>query len=266
MLRADVILIMATALLYSGIFLFFVFGLVTKKEGFIRYATKAGWIGLFLNLAAVVIRWLQAGHPPVNMFELNSLGVCLAIALYLFLQWKVRELRVVGVVVFGFTAILLGWSLTLFTGVETLKPEYQSIWLVAHIFSAFTALAFYLMSFAISCLYFLNKSLGRGNYSAAAGEALMDEYNVRLVAAGFVSHALMLITGAIWAQEAWGSYWSWDPVETWTLLAWLLYGLFLHLYFSFGWRGVKLQIMTLAAFPIIVFCYWWIPHLPLSNF
>ncbi len=257
-IATDIVYLIASfALFYSiGVYKTFAFP-------YLKVLTKAG---LLINIASIATRWLYTGHAPANIYELNVVGAALAVSLYLFIEYRVKELTVLGVVVYPAVTVLLAWGLTLHTGAEALKPEYQSIWLVAHIFAAFLASAFYLLSFACSLIYLGYKLIPERLLNLLPEIIMIEEYNARLITGGVVFQGLMITLGAIWAQEAWGNYWSWDPVETWSLISWLFYGLFLHLYFSLNWRGRFMLSMTAIAFIALVATYWWIPHLPVSNF
>lgn len=264
--NSDLVLAIIATALYSFTAVGFWLAVVLKKTEVVPKVLLLALFGLGVNLISVGYRWYVTGHAPGNLYELNNVGALLAVLVYFVLQWKCVNLRMLGLIVFPAVALLLGWSLTLPNGFEQLKPEYQSIWLILHIFAAFTASAFYLLSFSSSCVYLVRRYLLTNAKWMLPFGNLLEEGNVRLVSAGFVFHAAMLASGAIWAQQAWGSYWSWDPVETWSLISWLFYGIILHSYFSLSWRGVRMQLMTVVGFTTIVFSYWYIPHLPLTNF
>jgi ABC-type transport system involved in cytochrome c biogenesis permease subunit len=81
----------------------------------------------------------------------------------------------------------------------------------------------------------------------------------RFIAGGFIMLGLMIISGAFWANQVKGNYWNWDPVEVWSLIAWLIYGIYLHLRVTFGWRGRKLAWYSLIALLVMIISYWGVP-------
>mgnify|MGYP001068231957 CR=1 FL=1 len=85
---------------------------------------------------------------------------------------------------------------------------------------------------------------------------VLDELSYKAVAVGFPLLTLGILTGAAWANYAWGTYWSWDPKETWSLITWFVYAAFLHARFTAGWRGKPLAILSMVGFGAVIFTYW----------
>ena len=88
---------------------------------------------------------------------------------------------------------------------------------------------------------------------------VVEDLFARFVLAGFLLWGIMIATGAIWANESWGRYWSWDPIETWSLIVWIIYAVFLHLRFTLRWKGQKLAWFAIISMPIALFCLVGIP-------
>jgi ABC-type transport system involved in cytochrome c biogenesis permease subunit len=89
----------------------------------------------------------------------------------------------------------------------------------------------------------------------------VDRLSGRFVVAGFLFWGIMIASGAIWANEAWGRYWAWDPIETWSLVVWIIYAVYLHLRLTLGWRGEKIAWYAIIAMPVAMFCLAGIPFL-----
>ena len=87
----------------------------------------------------------------------------------------------------------------------------------------------------------------------------MDDLTARFVLAGFLLWGIMIVSGAIWANESWCRYWTWDPIETWSLVVWIIYAVYLHLRFTLRWRGQRLALFAIVAMPIALFCLVGIP-------
>lgn len=96
------------------------------------------------------------------------------------------------------------------------------------------------------------------------GAALLDDLNYQMVVIGFLLLTLGIITGAVWAQTAWGIYWSWDPKETWSLITWFVYAGLLHSRMIIGWRGKRLAIISIIGFTCVLFTYFGVSYM--GNF
>ena len=140
------------------------------------------------------------------------------------------------------------------TSARPMVASLQSFWLYIHIFFAWLAYGAYTVSCGAAVVY-LTKS---GKNKSADGEVLgrLDELMFRSVVFGFITDAIMIAAGAIWAKSLWGAYWSWDPVETWSLLSWLIYGVALHLRITMGWRGRRLAWLLVFAIIGVLVSFW----------
>jgi len=138
-------------------------------------------------------------------------------------------------------------------GIRPLLPALQSNWLTVHVITSFLGYAAFAVAFSASIIYLLFERF-KGTFENIKAD-LFDEINYRSVTFGFVMLTLGIITGAAWANYAWGSYWSWDPKETWSLITWLVYAAFLHSRFIAGWKGKKTAIISIVGFLVTLFCY-----------
>jgi cytochrome c-type biogenesis protein CcsB len=136
---------------------------------------------------------------------------------------------------------------------QPLVPALQSNWLTAHVVTCFIGYAAFAVGFAASGAYLLKG--GKGEGLLPSGKVL-DDVAYRAVAVGFPFLTMGILTGAIWANYAWGTYWSWDPKETWSLITWLVYAAYLHARFTAGWRGQRLAWLSAVGFAAVVFTYW----------
>lgn len=136
--------------------------------------------------------------------------------------------------------------------IQPLIPALQSNWLISHVISSFLAYACFTIAFGTSILYLLKIKM---KMSMLPDALFLDEVTYKMVSIGFVLLTLGIITGAAWADRAWGRYWGWDPKETWSLITWLIYGAFLHTHLARGWRGVKLSLVSIIGFIAVIFTY-----------
>ncbi|HWI54453.1 MAG TPA: cytochrome c biogenesis protein CcsA [Desulfobacteria bacterium] len=259
----DIYLVMGVIGLYAAATIGYLFSVIFNREKLNRIAFWIGATGAFFHTIAVILRWYLSGHSPTTLYELNSFGGWLAVLVFMVTRHWRRDLNLLGMVVYPFAFLIMGWGLTKYTVIEPLKPEYQSFWLTLHVVFAFLATACYILSFSAAVLYLWNH---KTIFTRLPSPAVLEELSARFIGAGFINHAVMVITGAIWADITWGRYWNWDPVETWSLITWIIYGIYLHLYFTMGWRNRKLAWLSVGAMIVIIFAYYFIPHLPARIF
>jgi cytochrome c-type biogenesis protein CcsB len=217
------------------------------------------FMGLALISAAIVVRWLQAGRPPFsNMYESLILFAWAIALIYLVLE-LIYGVRVAG----AFAAILAVLAIAAASffddTIEALVPALQSNWLVYHVLTCFVGYAAFAVSAAAGIVYLILKARGK---APAAGEKsgeskefhrVLASFNYEAVRFGFLFLGVGIITGAVWANEAWGTYWSWDPKETWSLITWIIYAIMIHFKYVSGRFGVKDMNMFYAVCSIIGF-------------
>jgi ABC-type transport system involved in cytochrome c biogenesis permease subunit len=239
--------------LWSGIvfyllgFLLFLTGLIFKKERLFVPAWIVSVTGFVFHNLTIITRWLESGHPPFYGTYEHFLAQCwFFMAIFFAVSAKSGAVRRLGVGILPLCVLLLGYGIMGGdTGTEPLPPPYQSAWLWVHAVSWFGYGAFFIA--AITSALFLIKAHGLLDKLPALDE--LDRMTKRMIVFGFVTLAIGMGAGAIWAHGLWGRYWAWDPVETWTLITWLIYGLNIHLRVSYGWKGRKSA--WLAVFSII---------------
>jgi ABC-type transport system involved in cytochrome c biogenesis permease subunit len=222
-----------------------------QRLGWVASAlTALSWLSLTV---ALVARGVDAGHWPLtNRYEFAWCFVWSILLVYLLLELRWRERRCGGAVL-GIALLLATYALLRPAdekAIRPLLPALRSVWLQIHVLTA---------------------AVGYGACAVGAGLALMQlflpaeeviERNVeRVIGWGFPWLTLGLLTGAIWAQDAWGRYWGWDPKETWTLVIWLWYLLLLHIRGLPHWRGKRMAWLALAGFGIILFALAGLPWL-----
>lgn len=179
---------------------------------------------------ALGLRWSRLGHGPfVTLFEILSSNIWSFTLAFLILYWRVPRLRASAALILPIILLMSAWLLRVTPGDSVLPPTYDTTWLYIHIGLGKVAFGMLLMAAGVAGVILLRRLFGSGRLEMLPGEAALDEFGYRCVAVAFVFHTLMLLAGAIWAQDAWGRYWAWDPLETWTLHTWLLMALFLHL-------------------------------------
>jgi len=227
------------------------------------------YAGLIVQSIAILLRWKESydmgvGHAPLsNLYESVVFFSWTIVLIYILLDLRYRY-RVIGAFVMPFALLGMAWAqLGLNSGIEPLVPALQSNWLLYHVVTCFLGYAAFAVACGISIMY-LFKAREEGGDSAAGASGVLamfppirvlDDLNYRAIMVGFPLLTIGIITGAAWANYAWGTYWSWDPKETWSLIVWFVYAAFLHARFTRGWVGKRAAWLSIIGFGATIFCY-----------
>jgi cytochrome c-type biogenesis protein CcsB len=144
--------------------------------------------------------------------------------------------------------------LSLSPDIRPLMPALQSDWLFYHVVTSFLGYAAFAISFSVSLLYLYLQKRGK-TIKLLPDYKTLEEINYKAIIVGFLLFTLGIVTGAVWANYAWGTYWSWDPKETWSLITWFVYAAFLHARFTRGWVGKRAAWLSILGFLSTIFCY-----------
>ncbi len=235
------------------------------KEGVRKWGVLIASAGLALHSISLILRWQVTGHGPyISTYEILSSNVWIAVLFFLVLQWRFKRLANIGALVMPLSFIMMGFALMGSREIRQLPPSLRSAWLVVHILFAKLTVAAMLVAVALSIFYLLKnkkKAVGDSGFlSRLPRVELLDDYTYRLVSFGFIALTIMIITGTIWGNYAWGSYWSWDPAQTWSLVVWLVYGVYLHGRITFRWKGSISAWYVIFAFVFAVAAFFVIPY------
>jgi cytochrome c-type biogenesis protein CcsB len=236
---------------------FFVCGFSFNKGKALKYGVMAAIAGLVPHTLALLLRWYSTGHGPyLRRYEVYSSDVWIGLVLFTVLQWRKPPLRPLGVIVLPASFLLIGMAVMSSPEIRPLPETFQTFWLFVHIFFAKLAYGSCLIGTALAGIYLIAHRPGfvRGNLTSRLPETpVIDELSYKFTSFGFIMLGVMIASGAIWANDAWGSYWSWDPVETWSLISWVVYGIYLHLRRMHGWQGLKAAWYNIGAFSLLLF-------------
>lgn len=217
------------------------------------------WLALALLGAALVTRGIAVERAPLgNMYEFALAGAFAGLATFLVLAMK-RNLDWLAVWVIVPVFALLGLAVTvLYTEAGPLVPALNSAWLVVHVTAAVVAFGAFTVAAGASITSFvlewMRKRGSRAPWLATApDEAQLDRFTYRLTAFAFPIWTFAVIAGAIWAENAWGRYWGWDPKETWALISWVAYAAYLHARVTAGWRPSRTMIIGLVGYATLLF-------------
>ncbi len=229
--------------------------MVPRVARFSLYLTFIAQLGYFL------MRYFQGGMPfGTNMYEsLVFFSWCLVVA-YLIITMKYK-LPVVGAFVMPITFLLMiAAALLPNKGIGEIPPALRSNWLPIHVSLSFMGDALFAMAFGTGVMYLiqerqLKKKRPGAFYYRLPSLDVLDSMNYWALTIGFPLLTLGIITGSVWAQYAWGSYWQWDPKETWSLITWLIYAAVLHARLTVGWRGRKAAWFSIIGFAAVLFTF-----------
>ncbi|MBI5756719.1 MAG: c-type cytochrome biogenesis protein CcsB [Nitrospirae bacterium] len=242
----------------------YIFYLSIRKEivGHLAFAlTVIGWLG---NTAALAARTMETGRAPyANLYETMILLSWLIVMCYLVIEIKYLRLRVLGAIIVSIAFLAIGAAAMLpyrYQVAEPLIPALQSNWLILHVITTFVGYAGFAVAFGLGILYLFKERAERKKgfsfFDRFPSAELLDDLGYRFIALGFPFVTLGIILGAIWANYAWGGYWSWDPKETWSLIVWFIYAGYFHGRLVRGWRGRKTAYFSIIGFLAVIFLYW----------
>lgn len=244
--------------------IFYIWVLAFTKDRIRKYAILFAIAGLVFHSISLGMRWVVTGHGPyISTYEILSSNVWIAVLFYLLFQWRYRLFMNLGAGVMPLAFIMMGFALLGSQEVKLLTPTLRSAWLVVHIVFAKLTVAAMMVAVVLSIFYLLkqNKDEAKSGFLMRLPSlGMLDDYTYRLVAFGFITLTIMIITGAIWANNSWGSYWAWDPTETWSLVVWFVYGLYLHGRITFRWQGKISSWYVILAFVFSIIAFFVLPY------
>ena len=244
---------LVTYLVSTALYFFF---FVAKKEKSGKLAFWAISISFALHTLCIVARGINAGRLPfTNQYEFAT-SFAWGIVLCFLIFVKKFHFNALGTFVAPVVFLVIGYAAMQSRDINALMPALQSNWLAFHVSTAIISYGAFGVAFGVAMVYLFEKQL----HNAFAQRHFPDQDTLdliiyRAVTLGFLFLTLCMVTGAIWAQRAWGSYWSWDPKETWSLITWIIYAVYLHLRLNRGWQGRKSAVFAAIGFVCVLFTY-----------
>ncbi|GAB3443636.1 c-type cytochrome biogenesis protein CcsB [Streptomonospora sediminis] len=236
-----------------------------------RVALVVTALGLLLNLAQIVTRGIAADRWPWgNMFEfVVAISLC-SVAAFLFAAVRYQA-RFLGTFVLVPVVLLLGIAARwLYSEAGPVIPALHSYWIAIHVSAAIIATGGFMVAGAGAVAYLMSR---RAELKRAAGERvagvaaklpaaeLLDRVSHRFIILAFPLWTFAIIAGAVWADEAWGRFWGWDPKEVWSFITWVVYAAYLHARATAGWRGSKATWIGLAGFACLLFNFFGVNYI-----
>ena len=269
MMRAESILFLITLIAYGVVTALYFLYIAIKKPILSKLATRIQLIAFAVHTAAIVLRGVTMGRLPMaNQYEFAT---AFAWALCLVSLIFIHKFRFPVLGAFASPVTLL---LALYAGLQKLNefkviaangadsirnlmPALRSSWLGIHVSTVIIAYGAFGVSFVLSIMFLLRDRMRENGFWDAhiPAKEKLDTISYRSVSLGMMFLTVTINIGGIWAENAWGAYWSWDPKETWALVTWVIYLVYLHLRIRKGWSGRTAAIFCAVGFVCVLFTY-----------
>ncbi len=218
-------------------------------------------IALIIHGSSILMRWDRLDHGPyLTMFEILSSNVWSLLFIYAIAYWRYRAIRPIAAIVLPIMFIMMGWMMLSNPDAGHLPPTYDTTWLVIHILFGKVFLGSVLTAVGMAVVILLRHvGIATERLSRLPNDHRLDDLAYRFMALGIIFDTLMLIAGAIWAQDAWGRYWDWDPLETWSFLTWLFMAFSLHLRITYKTSPLRGAVMVIVVFTLAFLTFFGVP-------
>jgi cytochrome c-type biogenesis protein CcsB len=262
-------------LLYLGVGLLFLAAGLWASPALNRWGRSLLGAGLAAHTVALLGRWWQSYHLALGQAPLNHFFAKLSLLIFqaplsnfyeslVFFAWCLPFLALLvfrrylkdylGTVVALAACLLLAYASLggVDSRIKPLMPALKSNWLLIHVVTCFLGYAAFTLGFGVALLYLAQEKRPRPSLPP---QPQLDQLLYQTTIIGFLLLTLGILTGAVWAETAWGRYWSWDPKETWSLITWLIYATLLHARLVKGWQGRRIAWLAVAGFLAVIFTY-----------
>ncbi len=261
-----------TTFVYAAAAFLYIFAWIFKKDFPGKVATWVASVGLAGNISGFILRWIESyqmgiGRAPLSNLYESLVFFALTISLiYLIIEQKYKN-RSMGAFILPLAFLVLAYaslSPNISDRIQPLVPALKSNWLIAHVVTCFIGYAAFAIAFGLSIMFILRqRSKIEGSILKRFPESrILDELTYQMVMLGFLFLSIGIITGAVWANSAWGRYWGWDPKETWSLITWFVYSTLIHARMMRGWHGKRIAWLSIVGFMAVMFTYFGVNLLP----
>ncbi len=267
------LLLSIVTFIYGGAAALYLAAWIFKKGLPGKLASALAVAGVVGNLSGILLRWWEShqlgfGHVPLaNLYESLIFFSVVTAVIYLVVEGRYKN-RVIGAFALPLVFMAMAYaslSPVVSDRIQPLVPALKSNWLIVHVITCFVGYASFAVAFGVSTMYLVKQWApgGGGDLLARFPAAeVLDELNYQLILFGFVFLTAGIITGAVWANSAWGRYWGWDPKETWSLITWFIYATLLHARMMRGWSGRRVAFLSIGGFMAVLFTYFGVNLLP----
>lgn len=220
-------------------------------------------LGWLLHTAALAMRWERLGHGPfITMFEILSSNLWSLVLVFALAYWRIPQIRPSAAVVMPLLFIMMGWLMLSSPGEGHFPRSFRTPWLFIHVGLGKVFLGAVLVAVGLGGVVLLRATdTGRKWFVRLPDDGRLDELAYRFLLVALIFDTLMLVAGAIWAQDAWGRYWAWDPLETWSFLTWLALAFTIHLRVTLRPSARLTAALTLTVFMIAFLTFFGVPFI-----
>ncbi len=249
----------------------FIYSFVFLKPRLVPVMAILVGIGLVAHSAAIGARYLDLGHLPWSgEYEYALMGGWFITAGTMMIGWRNRSLQALASVTVPLVILMMGYGFMSNPRLAPMAASLKSLWLYIHVYFAWLSFSAFSLAMALGVLYLLkekNAAQGGGNpvYERMPSLSRLDELIFRYITFGFIMDSIMIVAGSIWAKDLWGSYWSWDPVETWSLISYLVYGTAIHLRVTMGWRDARMAWLAITLLSTVIISFFGVTFLVNSS-
>jgi len=263
-LQVEIALMWIVVMAYAASTVAFVVGVVFARSKVLTLGVVLAGAGLALHTAAFTVRWVRVGHAPyLGFYEVVSAYAYATVAAVVVVSVLRPRLRPIGAILMPLALLALGAAMLADKTEELAGGTLASWWLTVHVLFAKLSYSSFIVAFALAVVFLVRSHPGSGRVRQVLdrlpSQDALDDLSYRCAAVGLIFLSIMIVAGAIWANEAWGRYWAWDPIETWSLVTWLVYSLYLHMRLTMGWTGRRSAWLLVAALPFVPFSFVAVP-------
>lgn len=213
-----------------------------------------------MHTVTLIVRYFEAGYTPVtNLHESLSFFAWALAGVFMLLDLQIR-MQVMAAATATLVTVFMMFGSLMPMQTQDLNPVLDSFWLPIHVGLSFMGSAVFTVAFVAGILYLIQERMLKSKKFSALHYRLpsletLDRVNYRCLKFGFPLMTMGIISGAVWAESAWGTYWSWDPKESWALITWFLYAALLHGRLTVGWRGRRAAVFAIIGFIFLLFTF-----------
>lgn len=219
-----------------------------------KVALIATLVGLIFHTVAMVTRTIGAGRLPFsNQYEF-ALSFAWGIVISYLILYRIYHFGVIGAFVMPLALLVFGYASLQSKAVRPLMPALRSHWLTFHVGTAILSYGAFALACGISVMYLIDSKREEG-HRLLKDPVVSDLLSYRVIVFGMLMLTIVIISGAIWAQKAWSRYWAWDPKETWSLITWIIYAIYLHLRLRRNWKGRAAAWFSIIGFASVLFTF-----------
>ena len=229
----------------------------SKRLEFAKYGSWLVRVGFFFHTLSILARTIEAGRLPLTSQYEFATSFAWSIALtFIIYEWKYK-FKTLGLFVTPFIIVITVFAALQSSEIKPLMPVLNSRWLFIHVSTAIFSYGAFAIACAVSVIFVTREKFKEDEFTTKHLPQLeiLDQIGYKAISFGFFMLTIVMVTGAVWAERAWGRYWRWDPKETWSFITWIIYAIYLHVRLNKGWKNKKAAWYAIIGFAAVIFTY-----------